>query len=105
MSDLSGVLVLWDIDGTLVTHAPSPRDRHAHAVSTVLGRAVDPLPAGVGKTDRQIIVELFADHLPSDDDVARALAVIDEITAEDMTTAPSTPIAGVGAALAGLGTA
>jgi phosphoglycolate phosphatase-like HAD superfamily hydrolase len=56
----------------------------------------------VGKTDRQIIVELFADHVPSDDDVARALAVIDEITAEDMTTAPSTPIAGVDAALAGL---
>ena len=99
VNDLSGVLVLWDIDGTLVTHAPSPRDRHAHAVSTVLGRSVDPLPAGVGKTDRQIIVELFADHLPSDDDVARALAVIDEVTAEDRRTSPSTPIDGVDTAL------
>jgi len=102
VSDLDGVLLLWDIDGTLVTHAPSPRDRHAHAVSSVLGRAVDPLPAGVGKTDRQIIVELFADHLASNDDVDRALAIIDEITAEDMVTAPSIAIDGVGEVLVAL---
>ena len=95
MSDLSNVLVLWDIDGTLVTHAPSPRDRHAHAVSTVLGREVDRLPAGIGKTDRQIIIELFADHLPSDAEIEQAFAVIDELTAEDMRTAPSTAIDGV----------
>ena len=70
------------IDGTLVTHAPATRDRHAHAVGSVLGRPVERLPAGVGKTDRQIIVELFADHLPSDDELASALRVIDEVTAE-----------------------
>ena len=102
MSDLSNVLVLWDIDGTLVTHAPSPRDRHAHAVSTVLGRDVDRLPAGIGKTDRQIIIELFADHLPSDAEIEQAFAVIDELTAEDMLTTPSTAIAGVDAVLQGL---
>ena len=48
--DLADVLILWDIDGTLVTHAPATRDRHAHAVGSVLGRPVDRLPAGVGKT-------------------------------------------------------
>jgi len=96
VKDLADVLVLWDIDGTLVTHAPATRDRHAHAVASVLGRPVDRLPAGVGKTDRQIIVELFADHLPSDDELASALRVIDEVTAEDMRTSPST--ANVGAA-------
>ena len=90
VSDLADVLILWDIDGTLVTHAPATRDRHAHAVGSVLGRPVDRLPAGVGKTDRQIIVELFADHLPSDDELASALRVIDEVTAEDMRTSPST---------------
>jgi len=94
VSDLSGVLVLWDIDGTLVTHAPSPRDRHAHAVSTVLGRAVVPLPAGIGKTDRQILIELFADHNPSEAEIEQAFAVIDDVTAHDMLNAPSTPIAG-----------
>ncbi len=96
VSDLADVLILWDIDGTLVTHAPATRDRHAHAVGSVLGRPVDRLPAGVGKTDRQIIIELFADHLPSDDELASALRVIDEVTGEDMRTSPST--ANVGAA-------
>jgi len=102
VSDLSGVLVLWDIDGTLVTHAPSPRDRHAHAVSTVLGRPVDPLPAGIGKTDRQIMVELFADQVPSETEIEQAFAVIDALTEEDMVEAPSTAISGVDAALLAL---
>ena len=39
---------------------------------------------------------MFADHLPSDDELASALRVIDEVTAEDMRTSPS--IATVGAA-------
>ena len=102
VSDLSGVLVLWDIDGTLVTHAPSPRDRHAHAVSTVLGRKVEPFPAGIGKTDRQIMVELFADHLPSEAEIEQAFEVIDALTEEDMVTAPSTAVDGVDAALGAL---
>ena len=105
MSDLSGVLVLWDIDGTLVTHAPSPRDRHAHAVSTVLGREVDRLPAGIGKTDRQILIELFADHIPCDDEITQAFAVIDDVTAQDMLTAPSTAIAGTHETLTNLASA
>jgi phosphoglycolate phosphatase len=102
VSDLSGVLVLWDIDGTLVTHAPSPRDRHAHAVSTVLGRKVEPISAGIGKTDRQIMVELFADHLPSESEIEQAFEVIDALTEEDMVTAPSTAVDGVDAALGAL---
>ena len=102
VSGLTGVLVLWDIDGTLVTHAPSPRDRHAHAVSTVLGHDVAPIAAGVGKTDRQIMVELFADHLPSEKKIEQAFAVIDALTEEDMVEAPSTAVSGVDAALLAL---
>ena len=94
VTDLSGVLVLWDIDGTLVTHAPAVRDRHAYAVSTVLGCAVERLPAGIGKTDRQIIVELFADHIPSEVEIEQAIAVIDAVTAEDLLIAPSTALGG-----------
>ena len=105
VSDLSGVLVLWDIDGTLVTHAPSTRDRHAHAVSTVLGREVAPIAAGVGKTDRQIIIELFADHLPSEVELDQAFEVIDALTEEDMVEAPSTAVDGVDASLRALGEA
>ena len=33
---------------------------------------------------------MFADHLPSDDELAGALRVVDEVTAEDMQTSPST---------------
>lgn len=94
VTDLSGILVLWDIDGTLVTHAPAARDRHAYAVSTVLGREIERLPAGIGKTDRQIIVELFADHLPTEDEIEQAITVIDAVTAEDMLTSPSTALDG-----------
>lgn len=94
MSDLSGVLILWDIDGTLVTHAPASRDRHAHAVATVLGRDVDRLPAGIGKTDRQIMVELFADHIPSEAEIERAFEVIDAVTEEDLRGSPSTALPG-----------
>ncbi len=102
VSDLSGVLILWDIDGTLVTHAPSPRDRHAYAVGSVLGCEVAPMAAGVGKTDRQIMVELFANHLPSEAEIEQAFAVIDALTEEDMVEAPSTAVSGVDAALLAL---
>ena len=94
MSELANVLLLWDIDGTLVTHAPPSRDRHAHAVSTVLGRPVGAIPAGVGKTDRQILIELFSDHIPSDAEIEQAFEVIDNLTAEDMRIAPSIAIDG-----------
>ena len=94
MSDLSDVLVLWDIDGTLVTHAPAVRDRHAFAVASILGRDIERLPAGIGKTDRQIMVELFADHIPSEAEIERAFEIIDDVTAEDMRTAPSTALPG-----------
>ena len=94
MSDLAGVLLLWDIDGTLITHAPPSRDRHAHAVSTVLGRPVAAIPAGMGKTDRQILVELFADDIPSDAQIEQAFEVIDRLTAEDMQITPSRAIDG-----------
>jgi phosphoglycolate phosphatase len=94
VSNLTGVLILWDIDGTLVTHAPSAQDRHAHAVSTVLSRPIDPMPAGVGKTDRQILVELFADHIPLETEIEHAFAVLDAVTVDDMERAPSMAIGG-----------
>ena len=94
VSELADALLLWDIDGTLVTHAPPSRDRHAHAVSTVMGRPVAAIPAGMGKTDRQILIELFADHIPSDAEIEQAFEVIDNLTAEDMRIAPSIAIHG-----------
>ena len=102
VSELVDLLLLWDIDGTLVTHSPPSRDRHAHAVSAVLGRPVAAIPAGMGKTDRQILIELFADHIPSDAEIERAFEVIDNLTAEDMRIAPSIAIDGTRETLAHL---
>jgi hypothetical protein len=60
------------------------------------------MAAGVGKTDRQIMVELFANHLPSEAEIEQAFAVIDALTEEDMVEAPSTAVSGVDAALLAL---
>jgi len=60
------------------------------------------MAAGVGKTDRQIMVELFANHLPSEAEIEHAFAVIDALTEEDMVEAPSTAVSGVDAALLAL---
>ncbi len=102
-ADLQGACLLWDIDGTLVEHAPSARDRHAHAVSLVLDVSAEAVMAGTGKTDRQIVTEIIAMHVdPSDELVAAALAQLDQITADDLREFPSTAIAGVAELLAEL---
>jgi phosphoglycolate phosphatase len=95
-SDLNDVVILWDIDGTLIEHAPNKRDRHAHAVQQVLGKSIAPIAPGVGKTDRQIVHELFAAHTdPTTDQINAALDFLDAITESDMRTMTATPIDGI----------
>ena len=48
------------------------------------------------------MVELFADHLPSEAEIEQAFEVIDALTEEDMVTAPSIAIDGVSDALIAL---
>ena len=52
------MLLLWDIDGTLITMRGGARDKHAQAFATALGVAVPPSPSTAGKTDGQIMAEL-----------------------------------------------
>lgn len=95
-TDLSDACLLWDIDGTLVVNAHPQRDRHSHAVRTVIDVDAQPVQLGTGKTDREIIAEIVSAHLePADEVLDAALAALDEITAEDLAFAPSTPVAGV----------
>lgn len=101
---LGWVCLLWDIDGTLITHAPAKRDRHAHAVALALGVDAHPVVAGTGKTDRQIVVEIIAVHdEPADALVDAALEHLDRITEDDLRSEPAEPIDGVGDVLRGLG--
>ena len=93
----ASVVLLWDIDGTLITHAPAPIDRHMRAASKVLGQQTTKVPAGVGKTDRQIVLEIMANMgvRPDEALISEALKVLDAITSEDLEKTPSKAIPGV----------
>jgi phosphoglycolate phosphatase len=89
-------ILLWDIDGTLITHAPAQRDRHAHAVHLVLQVPTKAVPAGIGKTDRQILIEIIEQHTESTDDlISAALNHLDDITDEDLSECPAQSLPGV----------
>src|SRR3989442_5823223 len=54
-------VILWDVDGTLMSAGPAGRDAFAEAVSDVLGRAADQHDVRMsGKTDPQIALEILA---------------------------------------------
>jgi phosphoglycolate phosphatase-like HAD superfamily hydrolase len=98
--DLRDVLILWDIDGTLIEHAPGRRDRHAHAVEQVLGVTLEPIPPGLGKTDRQIVLELFAQHTdPTPSQLDDAFTFLDAVTQTDLDIAPARALDGITEAL------
>lgn len=100
LGDLNDVCLLWDIDGTLIAHSSAKRDRHAHAVSLVLSVDAHPVPAGTGKTDRQIIAEIISVHSdPEDSLVDAVLAALDEVTEADLVLNPVMPTAGVAGVL------
>ena len=93
----ASVVLLWDIDGTLISHAPAPIDRHMRAASRALGRRTQKVRSGLGKTDRQIIIEILesADADPTDTLVQSALEALDSLTHEDLKHTPSQAIPGV----------
>ena len=98
---MSTPILLWDIDGTLIEHAPAKRDRHAYAVKQVLGVPTNPVPQGVGKTDRQIVTELITVHTePTDALITEVLDHLDDITDGDLVASPASALPGVTDALA-----
>jgi phosphoglycolate phosphatase len=64
------VLVLWDVDGTLVQAGEVGRDIFTEAFQAVLGRAPDQVVARMltmaGRTDPEIALELLAAHEVTD---------------------------------------
>jgi phosphoglycolate phosphatase len=91
------VVVLWDIDGTLVAHAPALEDRHARAASFVIGERVGKIADGLGKTDRQILTEIMRINGcdPTKTMITAAMAQLDIITVEDLSRSPSEALDGV----------
>lgn len=55
-------ILLWDIDGTLITMRGGAADKHAQAFAAALDIATPANPPTAGKTDGQIMAELAADH-------------------------------------------
>lgn len=73
-------LVLWDIDGTLVTTVPHGRDAFADAYEAVTGRPADGLVSMAGRTDLEIAHEILERHgIDADDDLLARFG--DELTA------------------------
>jgi phosphoglycolate phosphatase len=67
------ILVLWDIDGTLVDSAGHGRDAFDEAYEAVTGRPFDARVEMAGRTDHQIAMEMLDGAAASDEDLPRLL--------------------------------
>jgi phosphoglycolate phosphatase-like HAD superfamily hydrolase len=88
------LLVLWDVDGTLVRTAGHGRFAFEEAFRTVVGREPEPVDYA-GRTDRQI-VEIMLGGGPGDtprilDELAAALELRKEVMAEEGFAYPGVP--------------
>ncbi|MCP2169631.1 HAD family hydrolase [Goodfellowiella coeruleoviolacea] len=79
------VLVLWDIDLTLVNLTGLGQRWYAQALTTVSGLALRHLPAFPGRTERAITRELLTAHGEQTDDetIKRVYAALISIATED----------------------
>jgi phosphoglycolate phosphatase len=78
-------LILWDIDGTLVSSGPFTRRAFDLAIASALGR--DPGEHGIsfgGKTDPQIALEILAALAVSSDDARGRLPAVMEALEREM---------------------
>jgi phosphoglycolate phosphatase-like HAD superfamily hydrolase len=92
VSERPNRLVLWDVDGTLVSAGPAAREAFYRAVSSVLGRAASDtgLVQMSGKTDPQIALEILAAIAVEEPEARRHLPAVlrglEENLAEAMET-------------------
>ncbi len=90
LSDLKmpKILVLWDIDGTLIEIGQGREDKHRRAVETVAACKVPEQERQGGKTDLQIISEIVSDNNLRSEVVPTALTMLDLLTAEELQLQP-----------------
>jgi len=94
-------VILWDIDGTLVSSRASRADKHVKAAEVFLGRDLPNRGRTAGKTDRQILCELLEEHgrNPSPAALTAALSILDDLSIEEISQFPVPTISGAVAAL------
>jgi len=94
-------VILWDIDGTLVSSRASRADKHVKAAEVFLGRDLPDQERIAGKTDRQILHELLKAHGtdPSPAALTEVLGTLDALSIEEISQFPVPTISGAVAAL------
>jgi phosphoglycolate phosphatase-like HAD superfamily hydrolase len=83
-------VILWDIDGTLVSSRASRADKHVKAAEVFLGRNLPDQERTAGKTDRQILHELLKAHGtdPSPAALTEALGILDKLSLTELSLHP-----------------
>ncbi len=83
-------MILWDIDGTLVSSRASRADKHVKAAEVFLDRDLPDQERTAGKTDRQILHELLKAHGtdPSPAALTEALGILDELSLREFSRHP-----------------
>ena len=86
--DVRKILILWDVDGTLVEVGRGRDDKHRRAVE-ILGACVIPKQTRQGgKTDVQIITELVRDNNLNLEIIPEALKLLDQLTIVELGQQP-----------------
>ena len=83
-------VILWDIDGTLVSSRASRADKHVKAAEVFLGRDLPIQKRSAGKTDRQILYDLLEANgtNPSPAALTEALDVLDKLSLTELNLCP-----------------
>jgi phosphoglycolate phosphatase-like HAD superfamily hydrolase len=83
-------VILWDIDGTLVSSRASRADKHVKAAEVFLGCDLPNRGRTAGKTDRQILYELLEANGsdPSPAALTQALGILDALSLTELSLHP-----------------
>jgi phosphoglycolate phosphatase len=94
-------VVLWDIDGTLISSHTYRTNKHVKAVELFLGCILPNQEPTAGKTDRQILRELLEMHgdKPSSAALTEVLGILDSLSVEEIRQFPIPTILGANAAI------
>jgi phosphoglycolate phosphatase len=86
--DKPKLLILWDIDGTLVRLSDGQKNKHKLAVESVGACKLPKQSSQAGKTDLQIITELVRNYNLSPNIIQSALSLLDRLTAAELHLQP-----------------
>lgn len=93
---MHSIRLLWDIDGTLVSHLPQRKSRHLLAVEAVLGRNLNPIQHVSGKTDFQIVSEILSSCGDiTSETIEEVLGALDDLTERELLKSGISALAGV----------